>query len=139
MSFSRPAAGAPITVTSLEDGVATYRGNALANAQALVAKAAPKEGRFRRATEPTRKASNPRASAHFCRKYSEVPLISAGDFRRHAIVLGHCSAMASSGIASLLLEGARTVMRGACRIHGLELDVDIDIGRLRCWLRRRTR
>jgi len=37
---THPNTGAPITVTSLEDGVATYRGNALANAQALVAKAA---------------------------------------------------------------------------------------------------
>ena len=37
---THPDTGAPITVTSLEDGTATYRGNALANAQALVAKAA---------------------------------------------------------------------------------------------------
>ena len=37
---THPDTGAPITVTSLEDDTATYRGNALANAQALVAKAA---------------------------------------------------------------------------------------------------
>ena len=37
---THPDTGAPITVTSLEDGTATYQGNALANAQALVAKAA---------------------------------------------------------------------------------------------------
>ncbi|MDE0900050.1 MAG: right-handed parallel beta-helix repeat-containing protein [Longimicrobiales bacterium] len=40
---THPDTGAPITVTSLEDGTATYRGNALANAQALVAKAAHNE------------------------------------------------------------------------------------------------
>ena len=37
---THPDTGAPITVTSLEDGAATYQGNMLANAQALVAKAA---------------------------------------------------------------------------------------------------
>ena len=37
---TNPDTGAPVTVSSNDDSVATYRGNALANAQALVAKAA---------------------------------------------------------------------------------------------------